>query len=347
MDYYYNVTRDTAFNAPKNSILNTASRGPKDMNGFQFRRINVTFDYDFSKNFTSRFRLETDGTQLTTDGKKFADNGNFAPFVKDAYIKWKGIFEGSDAIAGMQFTPGYEISEMFWGFRSLEKTQMDLRGILPSRDIGVSLRGKIINDGLFNYVVMYGNGSNVQPETDRYKRIYGSLYSNPIKNLHVTLYGDYKYQKDDLTSSIENNALTTSLFVGYTEKDACTFGVEAFLNSKANSYFKPTADALLKDTTSLKAYGLSVFGRVNITSDFTLLARYDFYEPNNDSDAKGDSRNFILAGLSWSPEKGIQIIPNITYETYEKITAVTVGTPKPAQTFKSSLTARVTFVYNY
>src|SRR5512146_3331458 len=125
-DYFYNIDqRDTA---------------KKDLNGIQLRRIYFTYDYAISPNFDTRFRLEADQSALTSDGK-------IGVFVKDAYLKWKGIFEGSDVLFGVSPAPAFDASEEAWGYRSLEKTIMDLRGIVPSRDLGVDLKGKLTDDG--------------------------------------------------------------------------------------------------------------------------------------------------------------------------------------------------------
>ena len=50
--------------------------------------------------------------------------------VKDAWLKWKNIFSGSDLIFGISPTPAFDVSEGAWGHRYLEKTIMDLDGIV-------------------------------------------------------------------------------------------------------------------------------------------------------------------------------------------------------------------------
>src|SRR5512143_3253741 len=133
-DYFYNVARDTVFR--RTNLPNSAVGGQKDLQGFQFRRIYFTYDNDISEKFTTRFRLEADQAALSSNGK-------ISTYVKDAYLKWKNIFGGSDLTLGLQPTPAYEISENAWGSRSLEKTIMDLRGIIPSRHLGISLPGTL------------------------------------------------------------------------------------------------------------------------------------------------------------------------------------------------------------
>src|SRR5512140_1114716 len=160
-DYFYNVARDTAF--ARAALPNSALTGEKSYQAFQFRRIFFTYDHDISEKFTARFRLEADQVSNTTDGK-------FGVAVKDAFLKWKNVFQGSDLIFGLQPTPEIDIVEAAWGYRSLEKTIVDLRGIAFARDLGLALRGKTDTSGVFSYWVQVGNGNNNKPENDKYKR---------------------------------------------------------------------------------------------------------------------------------------------------------------------------------
>ena len=136
-DYFYNVARDTAFNA--GGLPGAATSGMKDFQGFQLRRIYFAYDNDISEQFTSRLRIEADQGDLYGSGKI-----GFA--IKDAYLKWKNVFQGSDLIFGISPTPSFDVSEGSWGYRSLEKTIMDLRGIDPSRDFTPSTTSSIVSE---------------------------------------------------------------------------------------------------------------------------------------------------------------------------------------------------------
>ena len=58
---------------------------------------------------------------------------------------------------------------------------------------------------------------------------------------------------------------------------------------------------------------------VHITLLLHLLfvGRYDYFDPNSGGDYKGDSRNFILAGMEIKLHDKVSIIPNLEFETYE------------------------------
>lgn len=338
-DYFYNITRNAT--APGNAALT----GDKSMQGFQFRRIYFTYDNDISSVFTSRFRLEADQGALTT-GKKSTDgdgtyDGKISVFVKDAFLKWKNVFKGSDLTFGIQPTTAYDISEAAWGYRSLEKTIMDLRGIIPSRDFGLSLRGKIDEDGMFNYWAMVANGDGNKPASTKFKRYSLTLQVKPDNNWQATLTGDYKAMPsiDDPTSTsvprttISNDMLTGALFVGYKATDQYSFGVEGFMASDFNGYTDPSGHTL----KNLNLMGVSAFLTVNLEDDIILIGRYDYYDPNTNSDSKGDSRNYIIGALAWKPDKNVSIMPNVQIETYE--------TPISGTSIDAAVTGRLTFYY--
>ncbi|MBI4534669.1 MAG: hypothetical protein HY708_00225, partial [Ignavibacteriae bacterium] len=301
---------------------------------FQFRRVYFTYDNDISEQFSSRFRLEADQSARSSDGK-------ISVLVKDAYLRWKNVFRGSDFYFGIQPTPAFGVSENVWGYRSLEKTIMDLRGAVSSRDFGVALTGKIDGAGMFNYTVMVGNGAGNRPETDKYKRYYILIYIKPMTNLHVTLFGDYTdrgnisdlYNTLTPQESVPNGSFTTAAFVGYTEKNLFNVGVEGFLQTRQNG-FNDVASLSLK---SLNSIGISAFGSVTIHQGVDLVGRFDFFDPNINAKARGDRRNFIIGAIAWRADKNVSFIPNVQIETYSSLPG--------GRSIEPSITGRLTFYY--
>ena len=327
-DYFYNVLRDSSID----NLSNKALYGKKDLNGFSFRRIYFTYDYKISEKFSTRFRLESQsvvGSESTL----------FQTYIKDAYLRWNDIFEGSSLIFGIQPPPTFDVSESMWAYRSLEKTIMDLRKVASSRDFGVSLKGKIVNDGSINYWLMFANGSVYESENDKFKRVYAHLDFLPSDNLRITVYGDYKFKpkKTYYAESFNNDALLTSLFVGYKEKKSFSIGLETFLQTNFNDVSKvETESAVIKDRNVI---GISAFGSYNFSSDIAGILRYDYFDNNISGDYKGDSRNFFLAGVDFKLHDKVSIIPNFEFETYENSVDGTKIDP--------SLTARVTLYFEF
>jgi len=335
-DYFYNVLRDSTFsgaNAPKNAALT----GPKNFNGFQFRRIYLTFDNDISEKLTTRFRFEDDQIAATSGA---ANN----LFVKDAFLRWKNIFPGSDITLGEQPTPVTEISEGAWGFRSIEKVPLDLHGIVSTRDLGISLRGRIDADGNYNYSVLIGNNSNTSPASNKYKRYYFDFLAKPFTNFQLSLHGDYAAYAP-AAGSHDNDKAIVSLLLGYGIKDSYNISAEVFSQNAANG-FKPVIGGVSGSTESIVARGYAVYGWYNFVPEFGIVLRYDYFDPNTSSadNAKSDSRHLLIAGVNWKVDKSVAIQPNIEYETYEEKPAT--GTI-PAQPYDASLNARLTVYYQF
>jgi hypothetical protein len=317
-DYFYNIQRDTA--GLQNSVLS----GSKDLNGFDIRRIYFTYDYGISANFNTRFRLESDGRTLS-------QNGRYSVFVKDAYIRWKDILPGQDIIFGIQPTPAFEYSEAVYGFRSLEKTLMDLRGFVSSREFGVSLRGRITND--FGYWFQFGNNAGTSPETDKYKRIYMNLNYKFAGNFISTVYGDIRFRpaKSPLTGgeSLKNNVITAAYFIGYIDPSGFSGGSELVYQVYQNE---------LTGNRNKQSGGLSLFGSYNFSELVTFTARADLFDPALNEDIEFDRRNLYIIGLSFKPDKQVSIIPNLMVESFEDI---------PEREISSSVSARVTLFYEF
>jgi hypothetical protein len=322
VDYYYVVSSDTATYSDT-PIKNVSLQGAENTNAFKVRRIFLGYEYNFSPKISAMVRMESDETSLT-------DNGKSAFFMKDAYLKWNFI-EGNTLIFGFQPTISFELSEKYWGHRFIDKTHLDLRNVVASRDLGVSLRGNV-NDGKLRYNLMVGNNNSHKPESDRFKRIYGNVELKPMENgPEISVFADYAFK--DKKNGKNVSEFNTGGFVGY-KMGKFTAGIEAFYKIAPNSYF------ITSDTTAIKGLGISLFGIANITDKIGAFGRFDIFNPNTNSNAKGDSRNYIAAGIDFKPMSNIIISPNVLMETYEKY-ATTAGDYKP----KSSVWARLTFYW--
>lgn len=317
-DYFYNI--------------DNSSVAKKDLSGFQFRRIYFTTDFAVADNFDSRFRLESDQSASSN-----TNGGKLGVMVKDAYLKWKGIFSGSDLYVGISPTPAFDVSEAGWGYRSLEKTILDLDGIVPSRDFGIDLKGKLTANGFVNYWVKFANNSGNAPENDKYKRFYTSFQFKLTDNLQATVSADYasKAKKLDKFDKQEksNNQFVGAVFVGYKEKEDFSVGVEAFTRTIQNNFTVSAAEALQNQST----FGVSIWGWKALDESLKLVGRFDNYDPNTSLDLDGNS--LIMVGLDYKAAKNVSVIPNIQLFNYQAKDA-------SGKSLKD-LTARVTFAYSF
>jgi len=331
-DYFYNVQSNDNQDLIPNRVIN----GPQDFNGFIMQRTYFTFDDQISDKFSARFRLEADQASFNTDLK-------ISVFVKDAWLRWKDLYKNGDLWFGIQPTPAYEVEEQLWAYRSLQKTIMDLRGIVPSRDFGASLRGKFNSDGKNNYWFMVGNNSGNRVELDKFKRFYFQYWLNLTK-LTITAYYDYRQNPDFIIQPpnpgvppqlLGANVNTGAIFVGYGVKDKYEVGVSSFISDQSNGFIPVVGTPHDK-----KSIGTSIWGWANFSdAKYGLVGRYDFFDPNTDNQVKNDYRNYWLFSFVYRPIKNIWIMPNVQGEQYQNL-------PGTLQ-LKSAWQPRITFYWIY
>ena len=120
----------------------------EDKVGFWIRRIYLTGDFNFSRQIFVRVRFEAN-----QDGD-FVSN-SFTGNIKDLFLRW--TLGRHRLFFGLGPTPTFDLVEDLWGYRSLEKTPLDLQGE-PSRDWGIAVHGPLSQNRPINYRVMVGTG---------------------------------------------------------------------------------------------------------------------------------------------------------------------------------------------
>ncbi len=328
--YYYNVERDTAIS----NLKNTACNGEKNINGLALQRALIFYDYKWKTNLTSRISLESDEQNLTVGSDNKAKR--LTIYLKDAFVQWK-FHRWHSVVMGLQITPPYQLMESeLWQNRFLEKTIIDLRKAIPTRDIGISLKGQLDSTGRFKYHLFVANGSGEKPENDKYKRFYLQLEASPINNFYCLAYSDYQ-NKAKVTDSIMNkrvssDIVTFALALGYKEKNKYTLALEGYQTISFHAY-QPTATNPLE---TLQGIGISVFGIYHFSSIINAVIRYDYFEPN--SKKSGDSRQFIIAACNFNIDSKLTLSPNVVIESYEKTNN---------KNYKNSITARLSFNWSF
>ncbi|MBP9190926.1 MAG: hypothetical protein KBF96_00085 [Ignavibacteria bacterium] len=321
-----NIFGDFFLKAGGDSTGNNLQYSPyvKDFNAFAFRRVNFGVNYKFNRNFDSWFSLSYDGPDTLPDG-------NIGVLVKDAFVRWTNVLPRTNMLLGIMPTPAYSFtSERWWSYRSVEKTIMDQRGIVSSRDFGFMVSGVFDEQSDFGYYAMIGNGSGNKIEQNKYKKVYATLFGNFLeKNLLASFYTDYSSSGGNKSKTTLNN------FVGY-KNDFISIGIENFF--QINSNFNTSATA---ESSDIVPYGLSVFISQNIISDeLNYFLRYDYFNQDINNSNTGFYQSFMTAGLDITPAPDVHIMPNIWLNAF---------TPKPLQNAKytTDVVPRITFWYEY
>ena len=318
-DYFFKVQGDSS------GSLGEYSPYKKDYQAFDIRRVIFSYEHSLSDNFTAGFSLE--------GGNKYLTTGRFSVIIKTAFIEWKNIFSGSSLVAGYFPTPAFVwgISEKMWGYRSVEKTISDFRGLTTAVDIGVGLKGNFDKNMKYGYFVMIGNGTGTKPENNKYKNYYASLNAKPIDNLNIEAYTEYEPAAD------EKNKLTLKGVLAY-QTPFYTIGTEVINQLKKNSGI---------NNSNVNPFGISLYAHGTLIKDkkskapkLNAFARFDIYDPDKNLDSAGFKENFIVAGLDYMPIPSVHIMPNIWINSY---------TDKSSAKIKkdSDIAARLTFFYIY
>lgn len=313
---------------------------PKNYDAFAFRRIYLGYDYNISQHFSAEFLL-------THESDVVDPSGDRSMYIKAANIRWKNIVPNNDLIIGQMATPIFALmSEKIWGYRSIEKTIADMRGLGSSNDLGIAWQGKIDSKGTAGYNFMIGNGTAQKLETDKYKKFYGEIYAKLLDQKLIL----------DLTSDWEKSSPTQSKttikgFVAYQTKPV-TVGVEV-VNQVQKGY---VTDSIAGShvLSNIVPFGVSVWVRGGIIkSKLSYFARFDTYNPDTKFNvatlypkaspytANKYNEDFITAGLDYTPVKNVHIEPNIWVDTYDSKLSNVSGRAKSDY----DMTARLTFYY--
>ena len=293
-DYYYVVAADDAVGTPEKQ------------NAFQFRRVYFTYDKEIDDTFSIRYRLEA-------SDKGFANASKMVPFTKIAQLKWKKGLAGCDVLLGLTGTPTWSISEKVWGYRSIEKTILDLNKIGSSADLGVGLKGK---SGKLGYRLMLGNGPGQKPENDNGKKIYAQAAFQVSDALQLEGYADFNMQPAD------ENQITVKGFAGL-KQDKLSAGLEAFMRINKE---KGAADG--DDQTKT---GVSAFGSLGLSDKLKGFGRVDMLTTDDGTTTATDM--LVIAGLDHMPAKNVHLMPNLYVSLPDG--------PDP------NIQARLTFYYKY
>ena len=268
-DYFYNVS------------------GPAEkQNGFQFRRVYFTYDLKWSDKVSGRFRLEANDAGF---GKK----ERMAPYVKESSITWKQA-QGSLS-AGMVPTLTWAVQEKVWGYRSIEKTIMDLRGKGSAVDLGLQWTRKL--GGSSSVALMLSNGNGTSAETDNNKKIALQLLTK-VAGLDAKVYADME------TPEKEKDKTTLAGFIGKSG-DGFHGGIEGFYR----------IDKKAAAGEDQKGFGVSLFGAKPVAEGKKLFARVDLYD--KDGDAEDDQETLLIAGLDWALAKDLHVMPNVLVTLYQ------------------------------
>ena len=298
------------------------SKLPQDYNSFNFRRIYLGYDYQFSSNVSSQFLLAHESTfEAKTSNPDVLTDNNRAMYIKAMNIRFKNVIPRATIIAGQQATPTFStLSEGIWGYRSIEKTIADMRGISSSTDLGIAISVKIGKNENVGYDVMVGNNNGAKLENKNFKKLYTSLYAY-FFDKKLVIQGNYEVGRAAL-HPVQKNISTVKAFAAY-KTPATTVGVEAFRQIQSNNTtFFSGLDTAFAD---VQPSGISFFLTQQLTKDkLNFFARFDVYNPDSKFNFENkyigsynsNKESFATIGLDFIPYQNVHIMPNLWYDQF-------------------------------
>lgn len=289
---------------------------PADSSTFRFRRVQFTVDEDLDSVFAVRLQLEADNDELTSKGK-------FGVFVKQAWLRWSHLGVLGDLYMGLATTPTWSVAESYWGYRSLEKTVLDLQGLGVASDLGVSLLRSPAPGHALGWHLMLSNGSGQKPENNASKKLALSL---PYR------FGDFVLEgMGDFEGETGPRDKWTVKLLGGWQKNADAAGVEAFRRVNAAAGVAG-ADVVPE--------GVSAFAHRRLNDHWRAVARVDWFDPDHERSHAGYREMVWLAALDAMPHPNVHVMPNVLVRSYA---AKDAALPDR----KADVTLRVTLHWNY
>lgn len=266
---------------------------PADSSSFRLRRVQFTYDQDIDSLFSMRFQLEADDANLSSTGRS-------VPYLKQAFLRWAHLGRaGNDLFMGLSPTPTWRTVEEHWGYRSLEKTLLDLRNAGFPTDLGVALRHAVPATGGFGYHLMVSNGSGQRPEQNASKKFSLAL---PVRHgaWQAEALGEYEGVSGPL------NRYTTRLFAGW-QKGEAAVGAEAaqIVNEAAGP-----------QGSDQRPFGVSAWLRGPMGPHWRVVGRVDWTDPDRAHDQTGYQETYALVALDYTPLPNVHLMPNYALRAY-------------------------------
>ncbi len=293
----------------------------QDMNGFWLRRIYFTYDRALENGFSTRLRFE-----MSQPGD-FKTSATAKPVVKDAYLKYKT--GRAQYLLGISPTPTWDLIEHIWGYRSVEKTPLDLQKFGSSRDFGLAIKGRLDKEGKADYHLMLANGNSNKSETNKGKKVMLAVGLHPSANLVFQVYGDWNDNPG------RNDWYTAQAFAAYKSKKV-RVGVQ-YAHQVRN----------VANGTDLNLDIASFFAVLKTSPKTAILGRIDHsFDPNPKGEGisyipfdKTAESTFIVGGLDLTPIPDVHLMPNIELVVY--------GQNNNGVTPDTDVIPRVTFYYKF
>ncbi|MBT3244319.1 MAG: hypothetical protein HN352_14310 [Bacteroidetes bacterium] len=252
------------------------------LNAFQIQRAYLGYKHQFSRTISGKLYLDV------------ADPGvgklQMTGYLKNAYLQYKG--DRLTAKFGLIGLHQFRLQEDLWGGRYLFKSFQDQYKFGPSADLGAHISYKL--SSMMSADITVANGEGYKSiQQDSLLKYSAGFTVRPYEGVDLRVYYDYM--------GIDQAQQSLSLYAGYT-LGRVKIGAE--YNKQFNH--KMNGDEHLYGLSFYSSYTMEktrIFCRFDQLSSVEIIAGDDPWNLGKDGRA-------ILAGIEYSPVKGILVTPN-------------------------------------
>jgi hypothetical protein len=260
--------------------------------GAVLRRIYLTANANYENGWFGRFRFE-----INQSGE--FETYNFEADYKDVYFGYR--FENHQLLLGLQPSLTFDFIESFWSMRYLMRTPADLQGV-PSRDTGVSLKGRISD--AWSYRAMIGVGADFGAESGDGDNTMFALNWKLNENWTLDFYADHERRPG------ETDNTSAQLFAAY-EADGIRIGTQYLYRDRESEAPGELASAfVIKDVGEKSRF----VGRIDRIMEPSIRGDNIAYIPF-DPTARA---TMYLAGLEYRVTDYVIITPNTIVIAYDQ-----------------------------
>jgi hypothetical protein len=219
--------------------------------------------------------------------------------LKYANVKWSNFLPNQNLVIGQYTTSSFAATpfgtEPLWGYRSVERTIMDMHNMDASSDLGVALDGYLwkglsgdsIKPNVIGYSLQMGNGNSAKPESDIFKKYRLSIYTSLLQQkLTIGVYGDIYTASN---SPVISRVSTYKGYISYKTKKF-KIGTEVVTENWSNG-----ATLYTKAHQDVQVFGWSIFCSGKILENLNFFARLDIFNPDINYHASDTVHSLVSA----------------------------------------------------
>jgi hypothetical protein len=254
---------------------------------FENTRAYLGYEYNFSKEFYAKVVFDV-------GDPKDGGGHELSAFLKNAYVEYnKGKLK---AYFGMISTTQFKVSEKLWGNRYMMKSYQDEYKFNSSADLGFNIDYNFSDFISVDFSVINGEGYK-KVQSDELLRPGIGATVKPVKGLLARVF------VDQMGDEIKQQSLATLL----------AYSTDKLVLAGEYNY-----QTNYKMVDGQDMYGTSFYATYKAKKNVKLFARYDDL---NSKKLDGESEpwqivkdgQLMLAGVEYSPVKGIKITPNVRF----------------------------------